>query len=179
MLAVGLLVIYLFSLGGQLALHRYFSARSDRFFTEQTAKGLYNKHDLTEVKLPVDLPGITDWTSYANIKGCIRFNDVSYNYVKMKLTRTAMYLLCVPDYTTTRLATHNVIDAKGAKSVPVQKKDHVPFGKSVFAGNFNVSFGQFSFSAFAINMPDIPAQIVQQVVSPYRDIPRQPPKRLS
>ena len=158
LIAAMMLSIYLFNLGGQLALYQYFSALSDKFFTEQTAKGFYNIHDLTEVKLPVNMPDIADWKNYENIKGTIEFNDVSYNYVKMKITRTALYLMCVPDYNTTRLSDQNIIDAKQSHNVPVPKKDHVPFGKATVHGNFNIAFDQFSFSSFAKTLPGNPAQ---------------------
>lgn len=171
-----MLGIYLFNLGGLLVLHEYFSQRSDRFFTEQTRKGLYNVHELTEVKLPVDMPAIHDWSNYENIKGCIRFNNVSYNYVKMKITRTAIYLMCVPNYNTTRIAGQNVIDAKGSNSVPVPKKQHVPVGKATVLGNFSLAFTQFSFSSFVKILPGNPVRSSKSPVTLYRDIPRQPPK---
>ena len=171
-----MLGIYLFNLGGQLALHQYFSHLSDKFFTEQTSKGLYNVGDLTEVKLPVNMPEITNWKNYENIKGCIQFDNVSYNYVKMKITRSALYLMCIPNYNTTRLFGQNIINAKQSKSVPVPKKEHVPFGKASLLGNFNVAFMQFSFSSFAKTLPGNPVQSSHGLLSLYRDIPRQPPK---
>ena len=171
-----MLGIYLFNVGGQVVLHQYFSHRSDKFFTEQTRKGLYNVHELTEVKLPVDMPCIHDWKNYENIKGCIQFNNVSYNYVKMKITSTALYLMCVPNYSTTHIVGQNVIDAKQSKGAPVPKKDHVPFGKATVTGNFSIAFTQFSFSSFAKILPGNPVQSSKGLVTLYRDIPRQPPK---
>ena len=176
LIAALMLGIYLFSLGGQLALHQYFSLRSDKFFTAQTSKGLYNKDDLTEVKLPVNMPAITDWKNYENIKGCIQFDNISYNYVKMKITRTALYLMCVPNYNTTRIASQNVIDAKQARSVPVSKKQHIPFGKATLQGNFNVAFVQFSFSSFEKALPGHRVLSSGGILTLYHDIPRQPPK---
>ena len=175
-IAAWMLGIYLLSLGGPLVLHQYRSFLSDKFFTEQTGKGLYNVGDLTEVKLPVNMPGITDWKNYENIKGCIQFNNVSYNYVKMKITRTALYLMCVPDYKSTRMLAQNIIDAKQSKGVPVPKKQHVPFGKATLLGNFSVAFVQFSFSSFARTLRVTPVKSSPGLLSLYRDILRQPPK---
>ena len=61
-----MLSIYLFSIGGQLAMHQYFSYVADKFFSEQTSKGLYNINDLTEVEIPVNMPNISDWKEYEN-----------------------------------------------------------------------------------------------------------------
>jgi hypothetical protein len=176
LIAAFLLFIYLFNVGGQLALHHYFSILSDRFFTEQTAKGLYNVSDLTEVKLPVNMPGITDWKGYENISGQIKFENISYNYVKMKITRTALYLMCIPDYQTTRLANQNVIDAKQAKSVPVPKKEHVPYTKTTLSDKFSFAFTQFAFTAFSTTRQTQRVQHVQRVIFHHLSIPDQPPR---
>ena len=119
---------------------------------------------------------ITDWKNYENIKGCIQFDNISYNYVKMKITRTALYLMCVPNYNTTRIASQNVIDAKQARSVPVSKKQHIPFGKATLQGNFNVAFVQFSFSSFEKALPGHRVLSSGGILTLYHDIPRQPPK---
>jgi hypothetical protein len=174
--AAMLLAIYLFNIGGQLVLHQYFSYKAEKFFIEQVNKGFYNINDLTEVKIPVNLPGITDWKVYENIKGQIQFQNNSYNYVKMKITRTAMYLLCVPDYSTTHLSDQNILGAKQCKDNPIPKKEHVPFGKTPMLGQFSFAFNQFVFivpvKAIEINI----VEPVQQVLDHFLKIPEQPPK---
>lgn len=174
--ATVLLAIYLFNIGGQLTLHPYFAYLSDRFFTEQTSKGLYYTGDLTEVKLPLHMPGIADWKNYENISGQIQFENVSYNYVKMKITRTAMYLMCVPNYQTTRFSGQNIINARQAKSIPVPKKDHVPYGKIVFGGQFGFAFAQFAFSNTPKTVDGIIVPASPGLAFQCRDIPEQPPK---
>ncbi|MEO7215934.1 hypothetical protein [Mucilaginibacter sp.] len=129
--AIFLLAILLFNIGGHLLFHQYFTYRCDKFFSQQVAQNRYNLHDLTEVKIPVNLPNLGDDAEYQDVTGQINFESSSYNYVKMKLTKTAMYLLCVPNYETTRLSGQNIIEARGMKDIPVPKKNHVPFGKLV------------------------------------------------
>jgi hypothetical protein len=175
-IAVSLLVIYLFSISGHLALHQYLNYLSDQFFTEQTSKGLYNTGDLTEVKLPANMPDIADWKSYENISGRIDFEDISYNYVKMKITRTAIYLMCVPDYKTTKLCSQNVINARHTQSPSIPKKNHVPYGKIAISGQFSCAFTQFAFYSFAKSLPPVIVHPSARLASQYGDIPRQPPK---
>jgi hypothetical protein len=175
-IAALLLALYLFSLGGQLAMHPYLSYLADKFFNEQAGKGLYNTGDLTEVVLPANMPNIADWPSYENISGRIQFENVSYNYVKMKVTRTAVYLMCVPDYQTTKLSNQNVIDARQTKGLPIQKKDHVPYGKITLSGPFSCAFTQFAFSSFEETLPGIAVHPSQRLASQYMDTPWQPPK---
>jgi hypothetical protein len=149
---------------------------SGKFFNEQTSKGFYNTGDLIEVKLPLNMPNIADWPAYENVSGRIRFENTSYNYVKMRITRTALYLMCVPDYNTTRLSNQNVIDARQDKSAPLPKKDHVPYGKTTLSSQFNCVFTQFAFCSFAKTLPAVFIQPSVRLASRYPDIPTQPPK---
>ena len=127
--AIALLTIHLFNIGGQLAFHQYLEYKTDKFFDEQISKNLYNVNDLTEVKIPIDIPGMSDWRTYQDLSGQVQFQNASYNYVKMKITRHAIYLMCVPNYSTTHYLSKNVICAKQIADIPVPKKEHVPFGK--------------------------------------------------
>jgi hypothetical protein len=101
---------------------------------------------------------------------------VTYNYVKMKITRTALCLMCVPDYATTRFSQNNVIDARNTKSIPVPKKNHVPYGKIIFTGKFSFAFRQVAFVNTASHIDKLVVPLSQQLASQYRDIPKQPPK---
>lgn len=176
LIAATFLFIYLFNIGGQVILHQYFSYLSDKFFNEQTSKGLYNVHDLTEVKLPANMPGISEWGGYEDIRGQIQFGDNTYNYVKMKITRTAVYLMCVPDYSTTTFSNQNVINAKGIKDVRIPKKEHVPYGKTTLMSTVNFAFAHFEFSSFFKNIQVASVPFVQGIACHFPDIPEQPPK---
>jgi hypothetical protein len=165
-----------FNIGGEIIVHRLLVYQAERFFNQQAGKGLYNVNDLTEVKLPANLPNIADWTEYENVSGRIQFENTSYNYVKMKITKTAIYLMCVPDYQTTLLLNHNVINAKGLKGVPVPSKNHVPYGKMTLLAQVNCAFTRFAFSSFAKTLSDIPTQPSKKVSNGCADIPEQPPK---
>lgn len=157
-------------------LHQYFVYLSDKFFNEQTSKGLYNLNDLTEVKIPANMPGITDWQNYENVSGQIQFEDVSYNYVKMKITRSAIYLMCVPNYSTTHLSNENVIAAKHIKNTPLPHKKHVPDGKIMLLNKYSFAFLDFKFIPPSKSITEIIAQPVQRPYFRSSDIPEQPPR---
>jgi hypothetical protein len=122
--------IHLFNIGGHLAFYQYAEYRCDRFFNQQISKNLYSPDDLTEIKIPVNMPGITDWKYFQPMHGRVQFRDASYNYVKMRMTHNAIYLLCIPNYATTHLSDHNIIYALQIPDIPIPKKEHVPFGKT-------------------------------------------------
>jgi hypothetical protein len=104
--------------------------KTDKFFDEQVSKNLYNVDELTEVKIPINIPGVPDSQPYQSLAGQVQFRDANYNFVKMKMTGHAIYLMCVPNYSTTHYNMQNIICAKQIADIPVPKKDHVPFGKT-------------------------------------------------
>lgn len=171
-----LLGFHLLNIGGQLALHQFMVYKSNKYFAQQTAKGFYNEKDLTEVVIPVNMPGITDWKSYENIHGQIQFGNNSYNYQKMRVTSRAIYLMCIPNYETTRLADKNIINARDVKENPVPQKEHVPFGKIIMQDNLNFTFVHFEFGCPVKYTQQIVVHPVQQLIPAHQDIPEQPPK---
>lgn len=139
-IAITLLALHLFAIGGPVLLQQIASYRAERIFNERIARGLYNVNDLTEVVIPANMPNIADWPTYENVTGKIQFQNNCYNYVKMRLTRTAIYLQCIPNYQTTRFSDENIIKASGVKDVPIPKKDHTPTGKLLLLAAFNQPF---------------------------------------
>ena len=139
LIAILLLSLHLFSITACFIVHFVAVYRSDRFFEKQTSHGLYNVNELTEVKLPVDMPGIAD-TGYIKISGVVQFADAAYNYVKMRVTPNTVYLMCVPNYHTTRLSNQNIIHAENIPDIPVPKKQHVPFSKLSMMGQYIFAF---------------------------------------
>lgn len=174
-----LLFILIFNLGGQLAVHHYLVLKSERFFNKQTSRGLYNVNDLTEVEIPAYLPGLADQQEYIDTYGEVRFADASYNYVKMKLTRNAIFLLCVPNYATTRPCGMNIIHAENIKHIPVSKKEHVPFGKSTIASFFNFAFQNVQLSVPVKSVPALVTENDGRQVDCSLEIPQPPPKSFS
>ncbi|MFI5137416.1 MAG: hypothetical protein ACHQIM_06285 [Sphingobacteriales bacterium] len=174
--AIFLLFILLFDICGYMALRQYMVYRADRFFNQQTAKNLYNKDDLVEVQIPVNLPGMHDWSGYEHISGQIRFQDMSYNYVQMKITSHILYLKCVPDYETTQLTAQNIINATPIKNMPVPKKDHVPFVRAQFLNTLNFTFNQTIIKAPVIDIIPQTADYNQPLINRCIDIPKQPPR---
>jgi len=175
LIAAILLFIILFNIGGQLAIHQYLIFASDRLFNEQINKGNYKVDDLFEVKIPVKMPTIQDWTEYASICGQVQFKNNSYNYVKIKMTRDTVYLVCVPNYEKTRLMAQNIINARQVNDIPINKKEHVPFGKANSADVYHSQLTQFKFpvpvATLTKNNDDRTANILKRFIA----CPGQPP----
>ncbi|WP_428329757.1 hypothetical protein [Mucilaginibacter sp.] len=179
LIAVLMLSTYLLNIVGQLAVYEYMVYKSDTLYNQQTKVGRYNINDLTEIKIPADMHGISDWTAYENVSGQVKFAYASYNYVKMKVTHDAIYLMCVPNYETTHLTAQNIIHAEHIKDIPVSKKQHVPYGKTILFGKSEFAFVNFEFNAPFKNVKTTVANPVQQLISHNVGIPEQPPRLLA
>lgn len=171
--------IYLFSLVGQLIVYNYLNYKADQFFTAQTGKGLYKTDELVEVKIPVNISIASEWSDYQQVSGQVQFANAAYNYVKMRVTRNAIYLMCVPNYKTTRLSSQNIIHAEDIGDLKIPAKEHVPYGKAQVIDGAHFVFGIFEFtSPFKM----LAIRLVQPVISfncHKLEIPEQPPKSLS
>ncbi len=175
LIAILLLSLHLFSITACFIVHFVAVYRSNRFFENQTSRGLYNVNDLTEVKIPVDMPGIAD-TGYIKISGVVQFADAAYNYVKMRVTPNTVYLMCVPNYHSTRLCNQNIIHAENIPDIPVPRKQHVPFSKLSMMGQFI-----FAFQNLKITVPVQQAYVLSIEPSINQleftiEIPQPPPK---
>jgi hypothetical protein len=178
LIAITLLFIHLYNIGGQLAFHQYLVYKSDRFFNEQVNKNLYSLDDLTEVKIPVNMPNVADWKGYLNLNGEVRFENSSYNYVKIKITHDAIYLMCVPNYKTTHLSGQNIINARQIKDIPVPHKDHVPFGKIILM-TYNHPLIQYAFVSPLIVIQKETQTDHSAILHSFSSGPVQPPDSIS
>lgn len=175
-LAIALLSLHLFSLYGNAVLYQFMVYRSDRLFNEQISKDRYKLDDLFEVKLPVHMPGIQDWVEYVHISGQVQFKDNSYNYVKLRMTRDTVFLMCVPNYQTTRLHQQNIIDARKIADVPFSKKGHVPLIKTVAIAEYNYQTIQYRFLSSVVTLQNKVHYNNESIIERTLSGPVQPPE---
>lgn len=57
----------------------------------------YDPTQLIEIKVPLDLPYSTDWSSFEQVKGVISFEGVLYNFVERKYENGQMTYRCLPN----------------------------------------------------------------------------------
>lgn len=169
-------MIHLFNLGGYMIVHQYLVYKSDQFYNEQAKKGLYNIFDVSEIKVPYHSAEIKDSKSFHEVSGSVRFKNASYNYVAVQKTRDTLHLLCVPNYETTILASHNVISIPNIKDIPVPKKEHVPFAGVLLPTGFIFTFHYAAIEPPVIGLIKNSTAYHYTLVSRHIDIPKQPPR---
>ncbi len=57
----------------------------------------YDDAQLIEMRVPLNLPYHNDWTEFERYNGSIEINGVHYNYVKRKVEKGELVLLCLPN----------------------------------------------------------------------------------
>jgi hypothetical protein len=136
--AIAMLFVILFNLGGYGLFFQYVIDRSDANIINQINHNRYHNSDLIEVKIPVNLPTLQDWTEFETISGQVQFKNNKYNYAQIKMTRDTLYLLVIPNYVRTKLVSANIIYAKQVNDIPMNKKSHLPLTKkSVSESEYN------------------------------------------
>ena len=101
---------------------QYFMNRSDDQIVGQLYSNGANSSKLIKLKIPVHMPTLDDWTDYANIQGQVQVKDAYYNYVRLKMTKDTLYLICLPNTVKANLAKANIIMTKNLNDIPLSKK---------------------------------------------------------
>jgi hypothetical protein len=96
-IAIILLGLQLFNMGGYQLLFKHFEEKSSSHFIEKLDNHAYNETELIEIKVPISLPYQSNWDSYQRYDGEVVINGVHFNYVKRKLVNDSMSFLCIPN----------------------------------------------------------------------------------
>jgi hypothetical protein len=60
-------------------------------------KDQYDPSQLIEIRVPINLPYHNDWDQFERFKGEIELNGIHYSYVKRKVEKGELVLLCLPN----------------------------------------------------------------------------------
>ncbi len=176
--AILLLSVYLFNLTGYLLLFQYFINQSDSQLINRLDNNGYNDKDLVEVKVPLNMPYITNTSSYERVDGQLESNGIHYNYVKRKIANDTLYLLCVPNVSKTQLYSAKAAYSKEVNDIPTNKKTSESVKKTGFANEYNCTANQYVISPFivatTVNYTILSAPLQEALTQ----IPEQPPKAI-
>lgn len=136
-----------------------------------------NSAKLIELKVPVNMPTIQDWTEYEHVAGQIQLNDAYYNYVRLKMTKDTMYLICLPNNVKAKLEKANIIMAKNLNDVPLSKKGTTNTStKKVDFGYDNVyQVLQCDYEPLANTIKTVNYTPASHLTNPYIESPGKPP----
>jgi len=176
LIAIALLSIHLFSMGGYSLLFQYYIHQSDVKMVKEIFDNKVDNAKLIEIKIPVNMPTIQDWDEYEVITGQIQLKDAYYNYVRLRMTRDTMYFVCVPNTNKTRLVNANIITAKEINDVPISKKGHEAAVKKVNSlSEYNIQAFQYNYVAPETQLKPNDKSIFVKITDPFIASPGKPP----
>lgn len=174
--AIMLLTIHLFNIGGYALLYQYFINRSDVQMVNQIYDNKIDNKKFVEIKIPQHLPIMQDWDQYQEVVGQIKVKDAYYNYVRMRMTRDTMYLICVANTNKTRLVNADIKTTKEINDVPVSKKGQEPWAKKANTySEYNLAVFSYHYSAFGTLLKTCERIGYTKFNDPYIESPGKPP----
>ena len=173
-IAILLLTVHLFNLGGYSLIFRYLIRQSNTKFVKQLDRHAYNDADLVEISIPLHLPYSQNSSAFERIDGSVENNGIHYNLVKQRIHNDTLYIMCLPNEQKTQLAkgktryaeeVNDFSSNKKEKESPVKKTTPVEYSNDVaqylLVPNNDTSAQCNSFPAAALirtvlDMPDHP-----------------------
>ena len=129
-----------------------------------------------EIKVPVHMPTIQDWSEYEVVSGQFQMDGDYYNYVKLKMTRDTMFFVCLPNETKTRLEKANVIISKEINNIQPGKKGQAPVAKKINAvSEYRLLAFQYKYYPFGKYIDQGNNTVLSELCDPYISSPGKPP----
>jgi len=178
-LAIALLSIHLFYIGGYTLFFEYYIHQADVQMVKQIFDNKIDDTKLIEIKIPVNMPTVNDWTEYEVIEGQIQLKDAYYNYVRLKMTHDTMYFVCLANTAKTRLVNANIVTARQISDVPLSKKGDQAAKKVNTLSEYNLQAFHYNYTAFSLlTKPQISA-LSFKLTEPFIESPGKPPNFIS
>ncbi|WP_157473913.1 hypothetical protein [Flavihumibacter petaseus] len=123
--------MHAFNLAGYSMLFGYLSRQSTQQLEREIDNQHYNDQDLVEIKVPIQVPYLNSWGSYEPIEGEITINGNHHSYVKRKITRDTLFLMCLPNRKKDQLHLAKTDYGKSANDFDTDKKENNTAKKEV------------------------------------------------
>jgi hypothetical protein len=95
--AILLLIIFLFNWFGYRLLSDYLQHQADTRLESQLDQHQYDEASLIEIRVPLNMPYQSISSDFERYDGEIEFNGIHYKYVKRKIDKGELVLLCLPN----------------------------------------------------------------------------------
>ena len=93
--AIFFLLLFLFNIAGYKGLFFFLNKSADERLAEKIKAGNNLEKDLILVKFPFNVPYLSDSKDFESTEGEVNVNGTIYNYVKRKIARDTLFLMCI------------------------------------------------------------------------------------
>jgi len=101
--AISLLIIFAFNIIGYRLVFNLLESSADATFTAKIDAGRYNEKELITVRVPINMPYLSNPKDFERVDGEVTVSGQVYKYVMRKVERDTMTLLCLPHHEKTQL----------------------------------------------------------------------------
>jgi hypothetical protein len=98
-----LLTILTFNWIGYRFVSDYFENKADAALERSIDNSLFNEADLFELRVPLNTPYISGSNEFERYSGELEVDGIHYRYVKRKIDKGELVLLCLPNENKTRV----------------------------------------------------------------------------
>jgi hypothetical protein len=95
--AIFLLIIYGFNLVGYKIFFHLIERKADSRLEASLDAEKYNDNDLVTIRVPLEMPYQVQSSSFERVYGEVRIDGNIYRYVKRKIDKGELVLLCIPN----------------------------------------------------------------------------------
>ena len=177
---ISLIALLVFNWYGYRLLMNYFETKANTHLQAKLDSNQYDESTLIKIKVPLNMPYISDWDHFEKYEGETEINGIHYKYVKRKIENGELVLLCIPNQQKTNLqaAGQNFFKLINDLQQPGAKKDSKEHSVKI------------PISDYIANSTDQSSSIERSVATPhslyalniptgYSTTPAQPPEMLS
>ena len=180
LIAILLILVFLFNLGGYRLWYYFEQQRSDKNLEALLDKEEYNEAELITIKMPLSLPYQNDTKDFERISGEVNFNGKIYKYVKRKIEKGEFVLLCVPDKSKMQIENQKQDFFKNTNDIAQNNNSkRSDNSKSISFKNISSDYDQYSFSFTLNSLDNISQQFgickAENLLSTPHISPEQPP----
>lgn len=176
-IAILLLIIYLFNLGGYSLVFHYFIYQSEERFVQQLEQNRYNESELVQISIPLHLPYLQNSNGFEQIEGSFENNGTEYNYVKRMVHNDTLYIMCLPNKQKTQLEESKSNYAGKVNDFANNKKDRESSSKKASPGaEYNNTIAEYRFITLITESAQQNDNGAYPLHSLHSNTPEHPPK---
>lgn len=103
--AIVLIALLAFNWYGYRLLTNYLQNEASAQLQSKLDKNDYDQNSLVELRVPLNMPYIADWGDFETFEGETQIDGIHYKYVKRKVEKGELVLMCIPNQQKTQLQT--------------------------------------------------------------------------
>ncbi len=178
-----LLGLLFFNWFGYRIVSDYLQEESDIQLEARLDNDDYDESQLIELRVPINLPYHNDWKSFERYNGEIEIDGIHYKYVKRKVEKDELVLLCLPNTEKQLLQTARdnffklVNDLQQNNPGKKSGNNHTESFKNLFS-DYQQEKNNWTFSQLSLNYSFNAHSGISFIHSGFSSSPEQPPEVL-